>query len=272
LPFVARLIIRLVIGCAVARTQRDHKVDLCHDIWNGSHCHLLIVTRCAAQCVKFYGEIQKRITDMLKRLLGLDHMQIWEGEVTVALILDREEAIDRIAYFYANPAQDKLVDSIGEFPGFSSWYDFKKSLDKINIEQKEQFPWIRLPSIPALSSSSPTFHEEIQLTRLLQETNKQKHLLIRRPNLWMKCFGIETDAEAKEVNQQILQKHIEKETAAREARGTKPLLGAHRMRTQAIMAAHRPKKHGRKIFVLCSIKHLRMSYIAVTLPPNLYQR
>ena len=88
--------------------------------------------------MKFYGEIQKRITDMLKRLLGLEYLEIWEGEPTVAEILDLEKAIERIAYFYANPAQDKLVDSIEEFPGFSSWYDYKKALGKINSEHKEQ--------------------------------------------------------------------------------------------------------------------------------------
>ena len=262
LPFVARMIIRLIIGSVIARTQRDDKVELCHDIWNGSHCHIVLVTKDSKQCVDFYGEIEKKITDILKRLLGLTHMQIWEDRVTVAKLLDLNEVIERIAYLYANPAQDKLVESIEGFPGFSSWYDYKRAGNQIDNEQKERFPWIRLPSIPVLSSSNPKMHEELQVVRQLTADNKIKHDLVRRPNAWMKCFGIKSEAEVKEVNDEIFKRIKEKEQAAREGRGEAPLLGANKMRVQPIMKPHTPKKHGRKIFVLSSDKILRMRYIA----------
>ena len=77
LPLVAYKVIRLIIGSAIARTQRDEKVILCHDIWNGSHPHIIVVTRDSEQCTKFYGEVQKRITDSLKRLLDLDYLDLW---------------------------------------------------------------------------------------------------------------------------------------------------------------------------------------------------
>ena len=45
LPLVAYHTINMIIGAVVARAQRDQKVYLCHDIWNGSHAHLFLVAR-----------------------------------------------------------------------------------------------------------------------------------------------------------------------------------------------------------------------------------
>lgn len=102
LPLVAYDLIELIIGSAVSRTQRDDKVTLCHDLWNGSHAHIIVVTKDSSQCTRFYGEIQKRITDSIKRLLGLHYLDLWEGTAMVAEIADEEAAIERIAYLYAN--------------------------------------------------------------------------------------------------------------------------------------------------------------------------
>ena len=112
LPFVCYKLIRLIIGAAMARTQRDDKVVICHDIWNGSHAHIILVAKDAQQFVNFYGELQKRITDALKRLTGRESLSLWEGYPMVAEIGDLAAAIDRIAYIYANPAQDNLVENI----------------------------------------------------------------------------------------------------------------------------------------------------------------
>lgn len=144
LPFAAYLVIRLLIASALARTQRDNKVRLCHDVWEGSHCHMIVVTKDPEQCMLFYSELQKKITDALKRLLGLDHLEIWEGDVTVARVLDLDQAKERIAYIYANPAQDNLVECIEKFPGYSSWSEFARSLTNLNaLCKEEEFTCIR---------------------------------------------------------------------------------------------------------------------------------
>lgn len=264
LPLVAYKLIELIIGASVARTQRDDKVTLCHDIWNGSHPHMLVVTKDSEQCTRFYGEIQKRITDAVKRLLGLKHLDLWEGTAMVAEVSDVEAAMERIAYLYANPAQDDLEDCIEKFPGVSSWQAFNKVESRIEAQTSEEYPWIRLPVIPRIPDRALTPHEDRTITRELVKSSKQKHKVIRKPNAWMSCFGVETEEEIKEINAGIIRRLREKESKAREAREMKgkKVYGAYRLRTQKILQPHTPKKKSRKVFVMSSVNKLRMELIA----------
>lgn len=261
LPLVAYDLIELIIGSAVSRTQRDNKVILCHDLWNGSHPHIIVVTKDSEQCLRFYGEIQKRLTDSIKRLLGLNFLNLWEGTAMVSRIYDLDAAIERIAYLYANPAKDNLEDCIEKFPGYTSWRGYKKAQPTLEAENSEEFPWIRMPSIPEVPDRPLTPYEDRSISRSLKESNKQRHILTRRPNAWMACFGIESPEEISEINARILNRVREKEEEARKLRKGK-VMGAHRLRSQKILQPHKPKKKSRKIFIICSINKLRMELIA----------
>lgn len=263
LPLVAYQVIALIIGSALARAQRDNKVILCHDIWNGSHSHLIVVAKDAQQLVNFYSEVQKKITDCLKRLLGLSHLQIWEGYPMVAQIMDLEKAKERIAYLYANPAQDNLVEHIENFPGYSSWNGFSKNTNSIAAETKEVYPWIRLPTIPILTSPILTTRQDENVVRLIKFKNKKRHLLLRHPNSWMHCFGITCDKDVNEINQDIISAIRSRETSAEESRVSEQttLMGSIRLRSQPILKLHRPKKRDRKVFILTSINELRIKFL-----------
>jgi hypothetical protein len=264
LPFVALRAIKFLLGAILARVQRDDKVILCHDIWNGSHCHLIIVTRDGEQCKRFYGEVQKSITDSIKRLLGLRHLTLWEGNATVAEIADFESAIERISYLYANPAQDNLVESIEQFPGYVSWRDFQRCKTSLTQETKAIFPWVRLPSIQRLNSPKLSLSQDGNLVKVLKERNKgTQHELVRRPNEWMRCFGINQDSDVSEANDKIIKRLRDRESRAREDREAagKKVLGAGKLLSTPIMMDHEPKKHSRKIFLLSTINELRIQMI-----------
>ena len=263
LPLVAYRVIDLIIASSLARAQRDDKVDLCHDLWNGSHAHMFIVAWDSYQCVNFYSEVQKKITEALKRLLGITHIQIWEGRVTVIEIRDLEKAKNRIAYLYANPAQDNLEESIDKFPGYSSWKSFLRCKDSLSAQDKKLIPWLRLPSIPKLSSPTLTTKEDDKLVRLLKARNRKLHELIRKPNAWMKCYGTKTDKETTEINNEIIKKlrEVEKEEEnKRKEKGWK-VMGAAKLRSQPILAYHIPKKRERKIYVMASDNQDRIDAI-----------
>lgn len=265
LPLVAYHTINMIIGAVLARTQRDHKAHLCHDIWNGSHAHLFLVAQDAEMFTKFLGEVQKKLTDILKRLLGRSHMNIWEGTPMISKVLDLAEAIERISYFYANPAQDNLVDTIEKFPGFSSWNDFRNCTNgDLLSEQCQTFPWIRLPSVPKLDSPILSQEEDLHVVNKLKKENKKSHKLIRQPNLWMRSFHVTDKQRIVEVNQEILKRVTEREKAARVKRKAegKSVMGVARLTSKEIMTPHRPKKHSRKIFCLTSINELRIAFIA----------
>lgn len=263
LPFAAYQVIKLIIKSSIARAQRDEKLTLCHDIWNGSHNHLFVVCKDAEQLTKFYMEVEKKITEYLKRLLGIKALNIWEERTTVAQVLDVPTAIKRIAYFYSNPAQDNLVDSIEKFPGLSSWREFRQAHNKLEAKSQEKVPWIRQPTVPLAKSPSLTPDEDLRLVRLIKLRNKETHKLERYYNAWMKCFEITTDEEVSEINQQIFEVIRENENEARLKRKleSKPLMGVKALCSQPILKPHTPKKKERKIYVICSDKETRIAFI-----------
>ncbi len=264
LPLGVHRLIKFIIGASLARTQRDDKITLCHDIWNGSHPHFLLVAKDANQLIAFVSEIQKRITDAMKRLLGYDQLNIWEGYPMIAEVADLDKAKERIAYFYANPAQDDLEDTIERFPGYSSYRGFLGCQEELGASFRESYPWIRLPSIPRLSSRYLTDSQDRGFVKLLEKKNKKGiHVLERKPNAWMECFGIESDEEVASVNRDILSYLGEKEKVAREKREGegKRVMGARALREQPILKEHKPKKRSRKIFVLASTAAARKRVI-----------
>ena len=262
MPFGCQKIIREMIGSCLARTQRDNKVTLCHDIWNISHNHSILVLRGAEEVKNFHAEFQKKYTDGTKQLLGLEHLTLWEGRPTMMPILNLDMAIDHIAYIYANPAQDNLEESIEQYPGYSSWGEFNRCLDRLDASTAEAFPWIRLPSIRPLETRTPNAKEDLDIVLQLRADNKKTHDLERQPNEWMRCFGITKDEEVAKVNAKILAKIKEKEAVAREKRirEGKRVMGAFRLKLVPIMKKHKPKKE-RKIFFLASFKSLRLAYL-----------
>jgi hypothetical protein len=81
-----------------------------------------------------------------------NYLDLWEGTATLAEIADLDAAIERISYLYANPAQDNLEDSIEKFPGYSSWQEYQQAPSVLDAQSSEDFPWLRLPSLPKLGN------------------------------------------------------------------------------------------------------------------------
>ncbi|MCB0359304.1 MAG: hypothetical protein KDD44_06700, partial [Bdellovibrionales bacterium] len=121
LPFPCTKYMQLIFESALARVQRDSKVVIHGYLVEGGHVHLMLSARDADQCRKFYGELQKALTDAVKRLLGRKYLNIWEGRVYLAEIPTLEDAINKFAYIFGNPAKDDQESSVDRYPGISSW-------------------------------------------------------------------------------------------------------------------------------------------------------
>ena len=261
LPLPPNEVINALIKSAIARTQRDHKVVLSHFLWMSNHVHLFIVAKDSEQCRRFYAEVQKRVTDAIKRLLRLDFLRLWEGRPTVALVADVAAAKDRIAYFYANPASADLVDKIEQYPGVSSWSAFRGNW--IDSKTTSSEVWIRMPTVPELSRPNISRGEEQRIVKEMKEANSKSYELTVQPNAWMSAFGVSEPEEIFAINADIRAGITAKELKARNERISRGIsvVGAERLKRENIMRAHSPKKKERKIFVLCSVKELRMEII-----------
>lgn len=232
----------------------------------GNHLHLLLVALDAQACADFYKEIQKKLTDSLKCLLGLHKLRLWEGDPVVAEILDIEAAIKKKAYVYANPARANLVSSISLYPGSSSWEAFNSASSTIEAEVSRLIPWIRQPAIPKAPRRSLSEKQDAFLyEKLIASAGKKRHDLALKPNAWMKTFGIKNEKDINEINDRIRARvnAYEEEAAKKRLDEGKPLIGIEALKRQPILMPHTPKERIRRVFVISSIPELRKAYIVM---------
>lgn len=274
----------------LARVQRDQKVILCHYVWMANHAHIIIVVQDKKACTAFYSEVQKQITEAIKRLTGLDFLSLWKpNSASVIPIHDIETACHRIAYLYANPATANLVDTIGDYPGVSSWGEFAAEMAEgggaskitqdnptlenpannhkpsaaLNSTHTRNCPWVRLPFIEQLPQPALTRSEDLALSKEWETKAKDSHTLILNPNAWMKTFKIKTQDQVEEINKQIGKYLTGLEESARQkrAKGKKRIMGKKALRAQPLNLTYRPKKPTRRIFVYSVDPKLRVYLI-----------
>lgn len=248
----------------MARAQRDTKITICHFLWMGNHLHLLFLAMDAESCAQFYSELMKKVTDYLKRLLGLSRLELWEpGGPVLSRVLDVDKACDRVAYIYANPSRADLVESISNYPGYSSWEGF--NCDTSKNTHIEEIPWVRLPTIRKLFSRTINERQDTFLTEKLSKSARLAHTVTIHPNAFYKVFGIEEATEISRYNERILNEikaREETHTAQRAAQGKK-IFGANALKREPIMKAHKPerKSSDRKILYHTSLKELALSFL-----------
>lgn len=161
LPFPASDYMNLLILSVLARVQRDSKVSICDFITMANHLHFLIVVYDHEQAIRFLQETKKKLTDVIKRVLGIKHLNLWE-ESSIILYPTEEDIRHRIAYFYLNPAKAGLESSIESYPGLSSWEAFRRSSSSVSDEVVISCPWISADNIPVIKQGvSPTRDKQI---------------------------------------------------------------------------------------------------------------
>jgi hypothetical protein len=254
----------LIINSVLARVQRNNKVILHHYIFEGSHVHIICTAKDAYQCQAFYGEVQKQLTDSIKRLLGLKHLTIWEGRAKVIRIPTLEDAVEKIAYLYANPSNDGLESSIEDYPGVSSWKGHL-AINTLSNPYTTESAWVRQFMIPRLPRRSVSSQEDKQVTEAMRSRVKTFHVLELYPHLWIEHFIKNPSYEdVKAVKADILKdlRRRERENAEERKATGKKVLGERALRREPLLKSHTPKKQDRSIFVHSKFKEIRIEIIA----------
>ena len=277
-PFVHTLYMNTILRSVIARVQRNQKVIVCHYLWMTNHVHMVIVAKDQAECTAFYGEIQKQLTEAIKRLFGLSYLTLWKSNsVSVIPLYDVDTVCDRIAYLYANPASADMAETIDDYEirlGLSSWKEFNK--DKLNVDatHSQEVPWVRAPYIKKILSplknvtrrqDDEICQEWLVKAEKVRRENERKikkglpaselkdshHDLVVMPNAWMRCFGIETEEEVKEVNEKVEQFLYGMEQIARDERkkSKKKVASKNKLFSQGIDLTYIPKKPTERIYV-----------------------
>jgi REP element-mobilizing transposase RayT len=253
----------MLIKSALARSLLDHKVTLIDFMWMSNHCHLLLITWDAQEASDFYGELQKNISEYVKRLLGLPRLSLWEGRPTVAIIPDLKTAMARKTYFYLNPCRAHLVDSVEKYPGYSSWRAFHTSKNCLTFRVSERVPFFPQSAVPTAPTRDLTERQEKDFISKLAKGILCHHRINIFPNLWAAVFGITDPDELAAYNADIAATVKATETFLKAERLEKGhrVIGEKKLLHQPIMLPHVPKSRSRKVFVICGDWELRKRII-----------
>jgi len=253
---------KLIIGGVLARAQRDNKIDLSEALFMSNHAHMIATVKDPQQLINFYQEVQKKLTDIIKKLLGIEQLNLWEGRPVIEYLPNVEDVTKKIAYLYSNPARANLIDTVSDYPGFSTYNDFISASNNIDATVVRKEYWLPSSRTPLLPARSMKHHQAIDFAQELKELAIEQELELK-PNSWMKSFGISEEHEVKEIRLSIMASIAANEAAARELRVQlkKGILGIKALRTQEIMRAHKPAKSVFKSFISTMCNETRMAFI-----------
>lgn len=255
LPFPPNPLIIFILHSIIARAQTFYPVTICHCLVMSNHIHMLVIVRDPQHVSDFVGYIKKESAHAVNRLLGRTKHTVWAAGFDSPTILDPATAIHRITYLYTNPHRPNLVDSIDQYPHFSSWDAFSQNSDKIiSVTRVNRDSLLPLPQHPL------SIEEFQQIISSLKSKDDTIYELKLEPNAWMLCFSETRDKNPQAVNNEILKLIRAEEELARISR-TSEVLGSDALIAEPMTKPHIPKKHGKRMLCLSIYKQLRCAFV-----------
>lgn len=250
-------LIEALIKSCLARAASLYPVLISHLILEATHGHLLLTVDNPDDVPQFMRHFKAEVAHRLNNLLGRELRTIWCEGYDSPIVLSLPRAIAAIAYLYANPAKDNLVDSIDLYPGFSTWRMFLKD-DNI-----KSWPYLRRAQFKQLSPDSHNLPGYTRAAKKLLSDSASFNSFTLHPNAWLDAFGITDKLEQQRINNILISRVRKLELRARNKRlkSKKPLFGAERLTKQAIDLSYRPKRTGKKMWCLSERRRIRQPFI-----------
>ena len=217
-----------------------------------NHLHMLIRINDPEDTPKFVAYVKRETAHAINRLLNRKRHTVWCEGYDDPKILTAQDVIRYIVYIYLNPVAARLVASIKDYPGVSSWEMYTKSCVACS------YKWIRRSSIIPLTSNEMSYAEQRKYINALIDNSNTEHSFTLEPNAWMESFSETCNADSKVVNTEILAEIRAQEKLLLQ-RG--PVVGVEVLTAEPINKKHIPKKHGLRMLCLCSNKALRIAFI-----------
>jgi REP element-mobilizing transposase RayT len=238
LPFPPNPLINLIIESCLARAQKLYPVKINSYDVSTNHVHLVITAIDPADIPRFMERFKTESSHAINRLVGRKKKTIWcEGYDSPAL-LTPEDVVRTIVYGFINPAKDNLADSIGAYPGLSSWR-YRDGATAVR-----EVPWIRRSSISKLARTDMTMEEVTQIAESYRNASTEKLELTITPNAWMRKFGITDPEEERKYTEDIKARVEAREKEYREERQSLniPVMKATTLALRPIDTPFTPKR------------------------------
>jgi hypothetical protein len=258
LPLPARKLTQLLIESVMARLICTNAVIVCSYVWMSNHVHMQVVSQDISALTHFHERLKKQLTDLLKRLLSLTHLNLWDNRTSLPQVLDLTSAIERIVYTYLNPVRAGIVSSIDDYEGCNTWREFLTAPASIDTFIEKEVPWVTAPDVPQLSQENPGIPEEKRVITHISDKAHQRSTYKLRvyPFKWLKVFGVTTPEQIEQIRSQIVK--MVRDEEKRLAPKKRPL---RRLDGFVATERYKPKKRERGIFMLASTQARRGAYL-----------
>lgn len=263
LPLPARALTAYLIESILGRLLQAEDIIVCGYVWMSNHVHMQVFSLDCEALTHFHERLKKRLTDFLKRLLGLSHLRLWDNRTTVGEVLDVDAAIARIVYMYLNPVRAGLACSIDEYQGCNTWREFLSAPAHTNACFEKEVPWVRAPDISPLSQANPSLSEEKRLLGSidLRTSKRATHRVKIMPFKWLEAFKIVEPDQIERIRQIII-----KQVREEEANLLPKKIPLRKVEGFIVTDTYVPRKKERKIFMYGSTKEIRWEHL------ELYER
>ena len=252
LPFVASLLINILLWAIIARARKLFDITVCHFVFMANHLHLLVVTNNPEHTKEFVGYIKRESAHLINRLLGRRKKTIWCEGYDDPKILCPKDVIRYIVYIYLNPVKARLVPSIDKYPGVSSWKMF------ITDTKTKVVKWYGRSNLEPISSTAPTLAEQREYLATLFKKSKSSSKFKLEPWAWILCFPELKSADIGRIKKTILD-CLRKEERLLQQNGD--FIGGELLQQQPIDRAYTPQKHSKRMICICSNIDIRKSFI-----------
>jgi REP element-mobilizing transposase RayT len=247
----------VIVRSCLAAAQALYPVRICHLLVEPTHVHLVLVVYNPDDVPHFVGHFKTESAHMLNKLLGRKKRTVWCEDYDSPKVLTLTKALAVIAYLYSNPAKDNLVDSIEEYPGFSTWGMFQSA------EFVKKWKRLRRFHFRALTPDSHNLRGYTkEAERLLGESSEVETFTLE-PNAWLEAFGITEPGEQERVNRRLYERvrTLEQRAKRKREREKKRVIGRDRLIAQQIDLTYRPSRRGKRTWCLSHKRALRVQFI-----------
>jgi hypothetical protein len=258
LPLPARSLTTFLIESIMARLIATEQVILCNYVWMANHLHMQIYSLDSSALTEFHGQLKKRLSDFLKRLLGLARLRLWDDRTTLGEVLDLDAAIERIVYSFLNPVRAKLVRSIDDYKGLNTWKEFLSAKADLNTCVEREVPWVLATDIETLAHRNPSWSEERRVIEELEQkaSSRQTHTLRIYPFKWLEAFGISDPSEIEKIRSRIVARVRQEEASLAPKKDP-----AQRIEGFVVTEEYKPPRKERKVFMYGSTPTGRLAHL-----------
>lgn len=255
LYFLPTEFMNILLEGIIAKAANEYEVDICHYYWTMNHFHMILIPREVEALPKFVKYIKQESSHYINRLLGRKKRTIWCQSYDCPRLLSAEKVLEKIAYLYNNPVKDRIIDSIDNYTGVSSWKKFKHKVTLISGK--------RIPRCCISAQQSPeniTKTERKTLVWVFKNIESETNSFTLKPYDCLRCFPEFEDTTDDEIYDLIIDKI--KSEKAKIPKDEKPIHNKKTLKMVQIDLSYEPKKFGKKMVALCEDIEIRSDYIS----------